>query len=298
MLTYLWNKNNGGYVGLDGTTYDSAPTAEEIVALQQYSQRFVNDEEGYRNAFNSNVAPVLGTSSPYAYQTYYNTDDSCLPDICKVNVRLVNDGGDPNVEANIYTADTGCRVLDFVFYNLCGDCMGTAGAQNVYVRYTNQDCIDNNGGVCPPRNCMFTDAVGHNVMGLLITDDPTLATEPCNYAWFQTVSEAGLASSFVSYVFTRSVTKPNKPTGGSYYGTDSCKAGMPCPAGGWYDSVPGQNNYPIWMSFRTFWSDENDVIEHHTEWSDPACMNDTKTFQTEWAEESTETMQVYLKAKT
>lgn len=215
MLTYLWNKNDGGYVGLDGTTYDSAPTAEEIVALQQYSQRFVNDEEGYRNAYNSNVAPKLGTTSPYAYQTYYNTDDSCLPDICKVNVRLVNDGGDPDVKANIYTADTGCRVLDFVFYNLCGDCVGMAGAQNVYVRYTNQDCIDNNGGVCPPRSCMFTDAVGHNVMGLLITDDPSLATEPCNYAWFQSVSESGLASSFVSYVFTRSVTKPNKPVGGS-----------------------------------------------------------------------------------
>lgn len=299
MLTYLWNKNDGGYVGLDGTTYDSAPTAEEIVALQQYSQRFVNDEEGYRNAYNSNVAPKLGTTSPYAYQTYYNTDDSCLPDICKVNVRLVNDGGDPDVKANIYTADTGCRVLDFVFYNLCGDCMGMAGSQNVYVRYTNQDCIDDNGGVCPPRSCMFTDAVGHNVMGLLITDDPSLATEPCNYAWFQSVSESGLASSFVSYVFTRSVTKPNKPVGGSYYGTDTCKAGMPCPNNGvWYDSVPGQNNYPIWMSFRTFWSDEDDVIEHHTEWSDPACMNDTKTFQTEWAEESTETMEVYLKART
>ncbi len=295
MITYLWTKNdNSGYIGLDGTVYNGAPTAEEIVSLQQYSQRYVNDEEGYRTAFDSNVAPKLGISNPYAYRQYYNTDDSCLPDICQVNASVVNDGGDTKVETKIYTADTGCRVLDFTFYNLCGDCMATAGSQNVYVRYTNQDCIDNNGGQYPPRSCMFTEAAGHNVVGFLITDNPDDATDPSKYAWFQVGGCGDDAQSYISYVFARSTTKPETPQGGTY------ETGMPdTPAGVWFDAPHGRNNYPIWMSKRTFWSDEDTVIEHsNLPWSEPACMSDTKTFQTEWAEETTQTTAVYLKLKT
>ena len=293
MITYLWTKNDGTYVGLNGHVYSASPTTDEIIELQQYAQGFVNDQYAYGQAFATNVASKIGVASDQ-YLAYYNTDDSCLPDICKVTANLAeDDSGRPYVKSEIYTADTGCRVLDFTFYNIKGECECTIEASQIYVRYARSDCFQNG---YPTQSCMFPTPDGCDYMGLLITSNEEDVIDPTKYSWFKIGGLDNNATSYISYVFARATSKPATPSGGTY------QTGMPtAPANTWYDTVPGHNNYGIWMSKRVFWSDEispenpNGPIEHtNLAWSDPVLMTDNKTFQSEWAAESNETNQVYL----
>ena len=294
MITYLWTKNDGTYVGLNGQTYSEAPTTDEIIELQQYAQGFVNDQYAYGQAFATNVASKIGVASDQ-YLAYYNTDDSCLPDICKVTANLADDPNrpEPYVKSEIYTADTGCRVLDFTFYNLKGECECTIEASQIYVRYAKSTCFENG---YPTQACMTPFAEGCDYMGLLITNNEEDVTDPTKYSWFKIGGLSSNATSYISYVFARATSKPITPSGGTY------QTGLPTsPTGVWYDTVPGHNNYGIWMSKRVFWSDEitpenpYGLIEHtDLAWSDPVLMTDNKTFQSEWARESQQTNAVYL----
>ena len=289
MITYLWTRNDGTYVGLNGHVYNEAPTTDEIIELQQYAQGFVNDQYAYGQAFATNVADKIGVDRDQ-YFAYYNTDDSCLPDICKVTANLAEDPSnpEPHVKSEIYTADTGCRVLDFTFYNIKGECECTIESSQIYVRYSRSDCF--------PDECMFPVPDGCDYMGLLITNNEEDSAIFSKYSWFKIGGLGDNATSYISYVFARSPRKPVTPSGGTY------TTGLPtAPSGIWYDTVPGHNNYGIWMSKRVFWSDEitpenpSGKIEHtDLAWSDPVLMTDNKTFQSEWAAESNETNQVYI----
>lgn len=83
---------------------------------------------------------------------------------------------------------------------------------------------------------------------------------------------------FVSTVFLRSETRPNKPVGGSY--------DKPVPDG-WWDGVPSGDEI-LWASSRTFSSDGEDPEDK--EWSTPAQMTDTANFNVEFSE-----LEVYVK---
>lgn len=73
---------------------------------------------------------------------------------------------------------------------------------------------------------------------------------------------------FKSTVFTRSVDKPTKPSGGSF--------GDPNPSNReiWKDGIP-EGSKPIWSSYRWFSNEENFV----SDWSDPVLMCDTPDFE-------------------
>ena len=197
MITYLWTKNDGTYVGLNGQTYSEAPTTDEIIELQQYAQGFVNDQYAYGQAFATNVASKIGVAADQ-YLAYYNTDDSCLPDICKVTANLAEDPNrpEPYVKSEIYTADTGCRVLDFTFYNIKGECECTIEASQIYVRYAKSTCFENG---YPTQACMTPFAEGCDYMGLLITNNEEDVTDPTKYSWFKI---GGLSSNATSYATT------------------------------------------------------------------------------------------------
>ena len=297
MVTYLWTLGTDKYVGLNGHVYNTAPTTDEIVELQRFAQQYVNDFDGYGRVFGTNVASLIGEGADQ-FPKYYSTDDSCLPDICRVTAHLDVDEAnpEPHVKSEIYTADTGCRVLDFTFYNIKGECECEIDPTQIFIKYTRGDWIDSNGCV---------DTVGHlretsdgcDFMGIQISNNPDDQWDLCGYKWFRIKGEDA-ASSYVSYVFARSneLHGPEIPRGGTY------ATGLPdIPAGVWFDTVPAQNpNYGVWMSKRTFWSDEitpenpNGKIEHtDLAWSVPSLMTDTKVFQTEWAPDSPEARLTY-----
>jgi len=79
----------------------------------------------------------------------------------------------------------------------------------------------------------------------------------------------GLKGDFTSTVFKRSNTKPSAPTGGEY--------NNPVPTG-WSDGIPNETG-PVWSSSRTF-TFNND---NNSEWSDPALVADTPTYDVEFS---------------
>lgn len=78
-------------------------------------------------------------------------------------------------------------------------------------------------------------------------------------------------SSFVSQVFIRQNTKPEKPTGGSYT--------EPVPEG-WYDGIP-EGNEIAWMSTRYFSSDGKSPQTE--EWTEPSQLTDTASIDFEFS---------------
>lgn len=88
-----------------------------------------------------------------------------------------------------------------------------------------------------------------------------------------TKGETGYRGAFKSTVFKRSLTKPAKPTGGSY--------DNPVPLG-WSDGIPsladGEANYQIWASSKVMYD-----YPSSSDWSDPAAMTDTADFDVEFS---------------
>ena len=262
MLTFLWSKG-GFYYGLDGSKFESNPEASDIVALQQYSRQFVNDPDGYRDAFNKNVAPILGLPADWtSFKTYFDGDSSCAINICNVTASIQNNGGQPNVESYAVKTDEGCYNLHFDFYNLdCESCNVRLGKA---VRYA-----DNSSGYG-----MSTNPQGKDYVGIAFTTNAADLERPESYAWFQiNCGDDGLGvTSFQVYAFKRatSLSQDERPSGGTF--TD------PAPTNDWSLGVSGNARFPIWMSIRQYYSDNRP-----TEWSKPQKMSDSKTFQTEWA---------------
>lgn len=96
----------------------------------------------------------------------------------------------------------------------------------------------------------------------------------------------GVRGDFVSRVFCRKNTKPNRPTGGSYespYPEDN--------VGGvliWSDGIPSGEGI-IWSSTRLFYGDSyGDSSNPATVWSDPAQESDTTTLDIEYSNNATE----------
>ena len=78
---------------------------------------------------------------------------------------------------------------------------------------------------------------------------------------------------FTSTVFKRSNEKPSKPTGGSYskpYPTDTT----------WTDGIPNGEE-KLWASTRVFASDGGS--KQQANWTEPAQMTDTTTFDVEFS---------------
>ena len=94
-------------------------------------------------------------------------------------------------------------------------------------------------------------------------------------ALWATYSENGV-SYITSFVFTRASieNKPDLPQGGSYL--------KPIPDGSiWKDTVPSNNNnLPVWISNRTFCSNE---LYNDDDWSDPKILSDSSDFQVEYS---------------
>lgn len=79
---------------------------------------------------------------------------------------------------------------------------------------------------------------------------------------------SGEVGAFVSRVFKRQNSKPNRPTGGSYYN--------PVPDG-WHDGIP-EGTAIIWSSTCTFYGNGT-----QTSWSEPAQESDTATLDIEFS---------------
>lgn len=79
---------------------------------------------------------------------------------------------------------------------------------------------------------------------------------------------SGEVGAFVSRVFKRQNSKPDRPTGGSYYN--------PVPDG-WHDGIP-EGTAIIWSSTCTFYGNGT-----QTEWSEPAQESDTATLDIEFS---------------
>lgn len=124
--------------------------------------------------------------------------------------------------------------------------------------------------------------------------------------WDKWVTDGGAYKT--SYVFTRSSAPiTDLPQGGGYLNPiptniRTFEDGSELPM--WYDSVPGTDekfaeNEPIYISKRTFYSKDwtekdgkevlvDDVVngnrkEFDPDWSTPAILSDTNTFQIEWS---------------
>lgn len=265
MLTYLWTKDDK-YYGLDGSVYTETPNPEEIVALQQYSRQFVNDSEGYRNAFNQNVAAVLGVpADESSFRTYYEGDSSCAINICEVTANVENNGGRPSVNSYAVKTDEGCYNIHFDFYNLNADCCDINLGHGVMY-------ADNSSGFN-----MTSNSTGKDWVGICFSDKIEDLQDPAKYAWFHV--NAGVdglgVTSFMTYAFKRasSLASGDKPFGGTFE--------SPAPTNDWSLSVQGNARYPIWMSTRNYYSDNR-----FTDWSTPTKMSDSKTFQSEWSDDS------------
>lgn len=89
-----------------------------------------------------------------------------------------------------------------------------------------------------------------------------------------------------SYVFTRSVNTPNKPSGGNY--------SNPKPDEDiWEDSVPNGQN-PVWMSFRTFAFND---IYFTDDWSTPVQLSNQTGFQVIYTDDDKVTGGTYTPSK-
>lgn len=87
-------------------------------------------------------------------------------------------------------------------------------------------------------------------------------------------------SYFTSFVFTRAAISnpPARPTGGSFENPKPYDVI-------WHDSIPyDSNNLPVWMSNRTFKSDDEN---YQNQWSDPKILSDTNDFQVEYCASET-----------
>ena len=297
MVTYLWTTTDNKYIGINGTVYDEQPTPEEIAELQQIAQGYSNDPYAYQQAFATYVAPKIGVN-PDQYFAYYNLNGSCIPGVCDIIVEIAKDETRPrpDIDRIITTDDQGRTIVKIIFYNIDGQCEDCSGTGQLYTNlvYVNSDvCRFDSEGYPSSAGCFNSTPQGCDYMGILITDDLDRdRNDPKKYSWYQIGGfSGGAANSYVCYIFTRAVSQPRTPSGGSY---DNWREGFNGYGTTWYDTVPGINNYGIWMSMRTFWSDEGTNLA----WSEPALMTDNKIFQTEWAQESDQARNTYLAQKT
>lgn len=140
---------------------------------------------------------------------------------------------------------------------------------------TNSDFVDNPEAVTP--NDGWHDVPDDNGtwwMSSAYIDGDTGRLEDVEQGWSLPVKVAGGSGQgvFISTVFKRSETKPERPSvnDGGY--------NEPVPeSSGWYDSIPpgGANAYPVWESHRKFTSDKMGQDES---WSEPVLMMDTANF--------------------
>ena len=274
MVTYLWKKDDESYVGLNGQIYSSEPTGNDLLVLQNYAENFVGEENAYMEAFRNNVAGILGVPAS-GYTEYYNSDSSCIPGYIGIKTVYITDGSGVHIETSEEITEDG-KILVFRFYNLkgdCGDCSIDEG--DVHYGYLNEEP---HSGLVP--HSAYTE--GDNWFGIYVGSDPEKIMDAEYYAWTNLTPKSGV-STFTEYVFKRQASTPATPSGGTF--------DNPIPSGGWSDSVPNDSTAPIWMSMATFRSDMPN--QPYKDWSVPARMSDSSTFQSEWAVSSTLTDATY-----
>lgn len=127
-------------------------------------------------------------------------------------------------------------------------------------------CLNPNGTDNPPAYSYLT-SMGER---LLYSDGKYVLTGEENLVEYAINSVDGEAVYTINqFVFVRSHTKPNKPSGGSFKN--------PIPSG-WYDSIPS-GDAEVWMSNKVFWSNDNATGD----WSDPQKLADTADIDFEFS---------------
>lgn len=290
MLNYLWEKD-GKYYGLDGSKYDSEPTIEEVASLQEYARQFTNNRAGYENAFNQNVASVLGVPA----SDNFEDDSSCHPLLCPVKVEYHDDGHEPRVEA-ITQSGGDCYQLTLIFWNLVPKTPTVNIGHSIKYAYDNSINDKNCLPYLIPGGSMYDCQDDRTWIGICFSAKPEDISNPDKYVWLKLGSGGDPSSQDTKtvYAFKRTPTiytgssssDYDKPTGGNYENPS------PDPECGWSLSVTGNTLYPVWMSIGVF-QPNNDHV-----WQKPVKMSDSKTFQTEWADSSADAFyQEYLEYK-
>lgn len=280
MVTYLWTKDNGGkteYIGLNGQVYDKAPEGNDLLGLQNLAQSYIGNENEYKLAFRNNVAHLLGESS-MEYETYYNTNSTCIPGIDEIRCTVTENGGSTNVQTSL-VIDDDKKILYFNFYNIKGDdgeC--DMNAYHIYYAYANSSSMPD---ASTPIHSEFEE--GDKWMGLQIVAG-TRGESATDYNWTNIQPNEAKAR-FVSYAFARQMSVPGTPAGGTYDNPVPTT-----PTGVWHESIPTNNTASVWMTKATF---EEGTLGPISDWTSPVLMSDTTSFQVEWADSNDKTDAVF-----
>lgn len=146
-----------------------------------------------------------------------------------------------------------------------------ASDKKIFIDYYKSDG-SKEGPITYTSGVSFKDCIS---IELFVTDDNTSTGNKISKETIGVISDGkdGIDGSAgytykTSYVFTRSVNTPNKPSGGNY--------SNPKPDEDiWEDSVPNGQD-PVWMSFRTFAFND---IYFTDDWSDPVQLSNQTGFQ-------------------